>query len=320
MSSKKFKIPEHVNHERWLVSYADFITLLFAFFVVLFSSSSVERSTTKKMALAINVAFDEISIFREKSGDSFEPSEKGGGGGSAQSFKEMLLVNQHSRKKIVAPSIESSPSEDMPLGPYSANTGSGFLSSPEKGMVRLHRDLMDIVNKKKVSNFVKVNENNDNLTLTIEQKNLYIPGTSKYTKDAEKVFSEVGKLLKDIPNQVRVEGHTDKSEDKTEATSLAESTIGASRAIQKLVTENKLDPSRFIAAGYGDLYPIASNDTVEGRTQNRRVNIVILSTKAGLREAPLFHLPSKSTSPSSENNDSIDLPFIREGEKTSSYH
>jgi len=284
--SRKKHAAEHVNHERWLVSYADFITLLFAFFVVLFASSQVDRSKTKKMALAINSAFQEFSIFKEQSGDTLE-AEGGGMGGNAKKFREYLLQPDSSKSIIMPPELSSEEvQETAPTGDPKLSQNTGMVTPQEEALARVQRTLMDMIARKKINGNVEVFFDNRGLVISIRDAIIFEAGADKVLPRSEAMLNIVGPVLASMPNQIKVEGHTDDQGVSGNFKSNWElSAARSAYVINWLIQKNKIEPERFIAVGYGPYRPIASNATEEGRQKNRRVDIILLTDESASKEA-----------------------------------
>jgi chemotaxis protein MotB len=282
--SRKKKHEEHANHERWLVSYADFITLLFAFFVVLFSSSQVDRSKSNKMALAMQAAFSQFSIF-----------SKGGG--------NLSLITAEGRPNTsmstVIPGAEGAPifmppaimSDDMAmvspqLGDPSLNMGSGVPTTEEEALKRAQQDIFSFLDKKKVEGGVSdVTRTFYGVVITLGEDGMFLSGSDQLTPGSKDILTGLGEVLRHVPNQIRVNGHTDNSKGKGSfGTNWELSTARATQVVKWLIGNYNMDPSRFAAVGYGEYRPVTSNDTEEGRKKNRRVEVVILTDKSSEQE------------------------------------
>ncbi len=244
---KKPQMPE--NHERWLVSYADFITLLFAFFVVMFATSQTDKGKAQQVSDSVKKALEGekmSSILSAVLGGTVSDTGKGNaqlrGPGGAQKPadpKELKLA-------------ELSPSLLVLTEELKAEIASGRIqiSMQPRGLV-----------------------------VSFNQAALFPSGEDVISKDAydglEKVAAAIGK----IPNPVRLEGHTDSMAIRTTRfRSNWELSAARSIAILDILSDRfGLPRGRMSIAGYADTAPIASNDTEEGRAKNRRVDIVILN-------------------------------------------
>jgi chemotaxis protein MotB len=291
MGKKHKKHEEHANHERWLVSYADFITLLFAFFVVMFSSSQVDRSKTKKIALAVEAAFSEFSIFKSGGGqvnlmdDPYQVND------AAQSNSKKIGSAQG--QEIFMPSQVQAP-EDQLLKSLGGNPAldenTGVSTSEEEALARAQKDLLEMIDRKKLKGAVVVSRDDRGILISIREAGFFDSGAETLTPVSWDILIEIGKVLARLPNQVRVEGHTDNQAFKSSIypSNWELSSARASAILRWFVENFTLNPQRFSAVGYGEFRPLADNRTQEGRFRNRRVDVVILSEESAKKEAPIL--------------------------------
>jgi chemotaxis protein MotB len=248
---------EHENHERWLVSYADFITLLFAFFVVMFASSQTDKSKAKQVSDSVKEALENGGIkatVREILGGTVDDKGKGnaqmrGPGGAQKQTKE------------------DAPSKVTELLP---------------SMQYLDKKLEDEIKQGKL----EVHLESRGLVISLRQKTFFPSGTDTIPTDTYPVVQKIADLIGQLPNPVRLEGHTDAIPIHTDRfRSNWELSAARSIAMLELLSgQFGLDRSRFAIAGYAETSPVDTNDTEEGRGHNRRVDIVILDQKALVKE------------------------------------
>jgi chemotaxis protein MotB len=236
----------HENHERWLVSYADFITLLFAFFVVMFASSQVNK---KKV-------------------------------GSLAAYFESYIRDGTA---IAAETLQTRPGADEPaaVAPQHAEAATMGLLAPVKA--RLDHDLAREIREGKLAIAIQPR----GLVLSLRESALFPPGQDMLNPEALPLLSKISEALSKLPGQpVRLEGHTDNVPIQTGRfpSNWELSAARANAVLDLLVNRQGLDPGRFAVAGYADYHPVASNDTPEGRSHNRRVDIVVLSRSAAEME------------------------------------
>jgi chemotaxis protein MotB len=244
--SKK-KQAEHVNHERWLVSYADFITLLFAFFVVLFASSQTDKKKQVKLAAAMQIAFTPLG--------SFEAHSK---------TPPLTDVNG-------APVSDSTPAVLTPPLP------SRNLETPEETEKRLKKFLAEQVAAKRIApGSITMRITPDGLVISLHEAGFFPSGSAEVRASSVSILSLLAATLP--KNPLRVEGHTDNVPIHTLqfATNWELSTTRATAIARILLDHSQIDPANLSAAGYAEFHPVASNDTEDGRTQNRRVDIILL--------------------------------------------
>jgi chemotaxis protein MotB len=246
MSKKKH--PEHVNHERWLVSYADFITLLFAFFVVLFASSQSDRKKQVKLAAAMQSAFTPLGAFEAHS-------------------KTPPLTDISS-----ATITNSTPAALTPPLPSIAR-----LETPEETEKRLTRFLADQVAAGNIRpGSITMRITPDGLVISLHEAGFFPSGSAEIRATSIPVLSMLAATLPAGP--LRVEGHTDNVPIHTVqfATNWELSTARATAIARLLLEHGPIDPVNLSAAGYAEYHPVASNTTDDGRLQNRRVDIILL--------------------------------------------
>jgi len=230
----------HGNHERWLVSYADFITLLFAFFVVMYATAQVDNKKVGKLALSIQVAFDELGVFP----------------GSAVA----------SPQQGTKPMPEIPPPQILP-----ANNSS-------EEMVLLRRELEKSLQVEIRRSEVAIRNVPDGLVISLREVGFFDSGSSVIKAASKNALARIAGLLLQYPYRIRIEGHTDNVpiHNSQFASNWQLSTARAAELVQLLITEYQFPPARLSAAGYAQYHPVASNDSFGGRAQNRRVDVVIL--------------------------------------------
>lgn len=251
--ARKKKHADHENHERWLVSYADFITLLFAFFVVMFAISQVDSQKLGRFVQSMQAALELGGPFPPQG-----PDPIGSDGASVQAPPAItsLAVELTPRHEQAGRSPET---ERDSLTAVKAAL-SRYLTRPEiRGRVRTMRDRRG-------------------LTLSLTDSGLFAPGSEEILQEALPGLARLGELLREINVQALVEGHTDdgQMESPRFPTNWDLSAARAVAVIRYLVDREHVAPYRFAAVGYGPYRPLAPNDTPEGRARNRRVDLVLL--------------------------------------------
>jgi chemotaxis protein MotB len=249
MSKKKH--PEHVNHERWLVSYADFITLLFAFFVVLFASSQSDKKKQTKLAEAMQKAFTPMAAFEAH---SKTPALTDGGSISASTtpvpiqpplptIDEAAATQEHLNKALAA---QPTPTQ-LPIGSVTMHT-------TDQGLV-----------------------------ISLHDSGFFDSGSAEVRPEALPTLERIAASLP--TGHLRIEGHTDNIPIHTAqfASNWELSTARASRIARLLLEYGNTSPADLSASGYAEFHPVASNATPEGRLQNRRVDIILLQHPAPSR-------------------------------------
>jgi len=255
---------EHANHERWLVSYADFITLLFAFFVVLYSSSQVDKRKVGKLAMAIQVAFQQMGAF-PTSNTKLPLSDS-----EPMPFQDVQAVENVSRSQDLQRFVQ--PQEGTLSNAVLPGQIRGIQEAIEKALapeIRRH--------------VVEIKQQREGLVISLREMGFFESGSATMRRSSADAIDRLVSVLKDRPEMLRIEGHTDNVPIHNEhfTSNWELSTARATELLRIFITEYKLAPERLTVSGYGEYHPVDTNDTPEGRGHNRRVDIVIIS-------APLF--------------------------------
>ena len=252
----------HANHERWLVSYADFITLLFAFFVVLYASSQVDQRKVGKLALAIQVAFQELGVFPASTTqiplDSGEPMPL--------SPVQVIENAKHTTDlRLVIPS---------PNDPLAA-------ASEEANLTSLQAELQHALQHEISLHTVALHRETEGLVISLREFGFFDSGSNVLKASALPALDRIASILAVRTCRLRIEGHTDNVPIHTAqmASNWELSTARSTELVRLLILRYGFPPQRLSAAGYAEYHPLASNDTPQGRAQNRRVDIVILSER-----------------------------------------
>jgi chemotaxis protein MotB len=246
------KRQEHDNHERWLISYADFITLLFAFFVVMYAISSVNEGKYKVLGMSLGTAFGNQA---SKEGDS----------------KIRLTEEEMYLKSIV----DRRNSKLIELQRRSAERRQMLVNKLNQAM----------------SKFVKngqmnVSETARGVMLEINANALFAQGAADLSAAARTTLNDVAKVLADTEQLIEVEGHTD---DVPISTPIFPSNweLSSARAssVVRLFIDHGIQAKRLSVLGSADNHPVVANDSAEGRMRNRRVTVTVLNDETP-REVP----------------------------------
>jgi chemotaxis protein MotB len=259
------------NHDRWLVSYADFITLLFAFFVVMFATSQADRGKAQQVSESVKKALAGSELpaaVITLLGGSISDKGKGnaqmkGPGGVIRADKNPTPVPAHVAELL--PSLQI-----------------------------LSKELEEEIRKGKL----EISMQPRGLTVSFRQAALFPPGADEIADDAYSSVEKIANAIKRIPNPVRLEGHTDSMPiHNTRFRSNWELSAARSIALLELLTEHFDVPrDRISIAGYADTAPVATNETDDGRSRNRRVDIIILNATGLKGEPQRYALPAAPAS------------------------
>jgi chemotaxis protein MotB len=261
MTRRRRRRQQHSNHERWLVSYADFITLLFAFFVVLYASAQVDQRKVGKLALAIQVAFQELGVFPASTTqiplDTREPMP----------FNTVQAIQNVKRNAELG---RISPSPDSALGS----------ASDETDITALQLELQDALRHEIALHEIAMHRETEGLVITLREFGFFASGSATVKPEAMKALDRIASILAVRTYKLRIEGHTDNVPIHTaqRASNWELSTARATELVRILIIDHRFNPERLSAAGYAEFHPVASNLTAQGRAQNRRVDIVILNS------------------------------------------
>jgi chemotaxis protein MotB len=271
MPRKKQEAPE--NHERWLVSYADFITLLFAFFVVMFATSQTDKAKAQQVSDSVKKALE------------------------GESFKTMVAT-------ILGGTIDN-----KGQGNAQRNGPGGqrriVKSAPvEHGQVVELLPSLEILSKeleKEIkSGKIQISMGERGLTVSFTQAALFPSGEDVIANDTYTSIQKIAAAIQQLPNPVRMEGHTDAIPiHNSHFRSNWELSAARSIALLEMLTSFGVSRDRLSIAGYADTAPLEDNETEEGRRKNRRVDIVILN-ETGLKGEPERPLPKDPKAQNSE--------------------
>jgi len=229
---------EPENHERWLISYADFITLLFAFFVVMYAISVVNIGRYKVLSVAL--------------GDAF------GGAGSAKPINTEV--------------------PNLPIPNPSLRRHAELLRKEKTQMTKLAQDLLSTLAPLVKEGKVRVTQNSRGVSVEINASVLFDPGEARLTNESTEALRAVAGLLKNDDHKVQVEGHTDNQPIRnTLFPSNWELSAVRASSVVRLFIDAGVAPERLTAVGFSANVPVAPNDNPVGRARNRSVAVTILS-------------------------------------------
>jgi chemotaxis protein MotB len=253
--SRRRKRQDHVSHERWLVSYADFITLLFAFFVVLYASSQVDNKKVAEVSAAIQGAFQELGVFT----------------GSAPG----PVLRQESAPPAHPDEQDLPQLERLANSIHNGGLGGGY--GPDVN--RLRRDLEAALGEEIKKHEIQMRVTPEGLVVSLSEVGFFESGAANLLPGGQETLTRVAGVLNEKGFQVRVEGHTDNKPIHTSQfkSNWELSTARATEVVSLLIEKHGFNPGQISAAGYSEYHPIASNDTEEGRKANRRVDLIIVA-------------------------------------------
>lgn len=238
MARKKYD-DDSDNHDRWMVSYADFITLLFAFFVVMYALSSINEGKYRVLSNSLVHAFGRVPT-----------------------------------AKIPA---EAAPS-GMPIAlPRQRNNEA--LRREKEQLTNVARNIQDVMAPLVRQGKVRVTQSARGVNVEINASVLFAPGDASLSGESIEALRAVAEVLRSDDHAIQVEGHTDSVPIKnTQFPSNWELSSVRASSVVRLFIDSGIAEKRLTAVGHGPTQPVGPNDTAEGRLRNRRVSVMILST------------------------------------------
>jgi chemotaxis protein MotB len=276
--ARKKKPEEHENLERWLVSYADFITLLFAFFVVMYSISAVNEGKFRVLSDALVAAFRATPMTKEM-------LEVG------SPIKTIAMKTPEMIAKPPLPVAMSGPAR--PINPGDAKLEAERKAAEARAATiramatEIQTALKDLIDK----DLISVRRTSLYLEVEIKSNILFPSGSAHLSVAAIPTLETIAETLNRYPNAIHVEGFTDNVPINTVAfPSNWELSAARAASVVHLFARVGVDPDRMAAIGFGEFRPIADNATAEGRRKNRRVVLVVLADTSQKRP---FELPAE---------------------------
>ena len=267
---------EHDNVHRWLVSYADYMTLLFALFVVLYAMAMVNEEPFETITESIGRVFQ---------ADKDKPKNRGHGDDilPVNSSKTNKRLHGNGILEIAGPEIVEG--EPVLSNVSDSQVGTSLTSLEEE----LHTALYDVIE----SGYAQLQIDGDWLEIELNSALLFPSGSASPTNSAKEILTVIYEVIGQSSNFIRVRGYTDNQPISTEVfSSNWELSVFRATEILKLLEELQLNPARMAIEGYGQYYPSGNNSTSTGRAQNRKVVIAI--SKYGLEKSNLLNTPTIS--------------------------
>jgi chemotaxis protein MotB len=236
------------SHDRWLVSYADFITLLFAFFVVLYASSKSDQRKQQQVSQAIDSAFHMLGLFPDS---AKKPSD---------------LKNVSAISKDQPSSLTAVMGEDV-MSPATVKEDLG----------RVQKDMEKMLSNQIAEHTVSIQMGKDGLVISLREAGFFSSGSAIPQPGALPVLREIAERLGKTSYDLRIEGHTDNvpiHNDQFES-NWELSSGRATHLARIFLATHDIPPERLSTAGYAEFHPVASNATAAGRAENRRVDLVV---------------------------------------------
>jgi len=243
-------LQEADNHDRWMVSYADFVTLLFAFFVVMYSISSVNKGKYETFSESL----DQALFHNEKIQKEAEPIQIG--------------VIPTTIQPIELPNLATAEERELSEEILQEKQRLSEVSEQFQGALQPYVE----------SKLVGIKKHDFWVELEMNSELLFASGKAELSAKALPVLAKVAEVIRDVPNVINVEGYTDNVPISTGfyPSNWDLSSARATSVVKELV-KNNIPATRLSAVGYGEFHPIADNKDEEGRFKNRRVVLVLMS-------------------------------------------
>jgi chemotaxis protein MotB len=319
---KRHKDEEHENDERWLLTYADLITLLMVFFVVMYAISKADTAKFSAVSQSMAIAFGspkgaiipmpefgETRLKRSKRGDSNEFSRAAAGMEAHQ--LESSGLEATNQRPVDDETQDGAPAEDENRGALQGEERGAPLDDREKEMPRqddtkaaaapleleegetrlehVAHEVESLMRAHGLEDMIELEQSEDGRQLTIRLRDsvLFGRGGADITPGAYELIDRVGSALKEIGLPVTVAGHTDNIPIRNSRfrSNWELSTARSTAVLVYLIDRLGFAPERISSSGYGEYHPVASNDTREGRAQNRRVEFILTDDQARPRKA-----------------------------------
>jgi chemotaxis protein MotB len=248
--ARRVKTHEAENHERWLISYADFITLLFAFFVVMFASSHADQKKAKQMSASVKEAIEQGSM--------------------PKALMEML-----GRKRPPMTEELKQPEDKASAEVVNQDPALAALAELVPSLESLTNSLKSEIDSGKVS----INMEPRGLVVSLKEAAFFPPAGDAIQAEAFPIIGKIADSMLSLPNKVLLEGHTD-STPIHNGRFRSNWDLSAARAIAMLnvlADQFEVPRGRMSVSGYAENVPVSGNETAEGRQKNRRVDVVFLN-------------------------------------------
>lgn len=284
MKRRDYHQDKQNNHERWLVSYADFITLLFAFFVVMYSLSSVNEGKYRVLSHSLDAAFRMVK-------PESSPLTEVTGVDAPSLLYRFEAPGDMPAWAVIAKSTTVVDDQYKPLPEdIEEDSFTRQILQQAEGEIKalgdeVEKHFSDLVE----DDLISVKRNKFWLEVEIKSKLLFPSGSSQLLKAALPVLENLSKMFIDKPNRIHIEGFTDNVPIKTTAfPSNWELSAARAATVVRLFESNGVDPKRMASIGYGEHQPVTENLSAQGRARNRRVVMVVMAAIEGSKDKRIY--------------------------------
>ncbi|WP_319586942.1 flagellar motor protein MotB [uncultured Desulfobulbus sp.] len=258
------KEPEKAaNHERWLVSYADFITLLFAVFVTLYAMSQTDKQKVEQVAASYRSAFG-VTV--------------GASSGKPQFIPKSDMMPIPSMKQQLKNTEK----------PKAKGDGSSKVQATKKDFKEMLVSLEKFLIDKNAQDKVNIDITRRGLVISLREAGFFDSGSATIQPAAYELLTKIAEVLLPYGNPISFEGHTDNipMRSSTFHSNWELSTARATTLAHYFMDRHSFAPEKISVTGYGEYRPVADNSVEEGRKQNRRVDVVLVGATEGEIEEP----------------------------------
>jgi len=306
--ARRKKHEDHVNHEAWAIPYGDLVTLLLAFFVVMYAMSSVNEGKYRVLSDSL------VAAFRSQP-KSLEPVQVGQPSKARHEIQASLArtlvpleTEAVSAGKDDAESLGGEGASDLALAYLRSGelldgeleAAASLISELTEALTMQLKDLVD-------EDLIRLRRDRYWVEIEINTSVLFDSASVDLSADAQAILQRISSILGDTPTRVQVEGHTDiRPIQTTVYPSNWELSAARAARVVRLFEGNGMTPARMTAVGFGEHRPVADNETAEGLTRNRRIVIVVIAYQPGIQ-------PSDWAGPGAEPSEapaSLELPGV----------
>jgi chemotaxis protein MotB len=307
MSRRRQKHEEHLNHEAWAIPYGDLITLLLAFFVVMYAMSSINEGKYRILSDSLVAAFRGAP----KTLTPIQVGEKqvGSGADIQVTIVQQAMLEGQPRQMLEPLPIQMTDVSRMQhaLAPDDAREAEGMsrladmarahAHDPVFGLEAVARSVENAMADLVAENLIIVRRQGLWVEVEVRTDILFASGKATLSAESTEILRRLAATLRPFPNPIRVEGHTDNVPIRTrEFPSNWELSAARAATVVHLLMREGVEPARLAVVGLGEYRPAQSNDTPEGRNANRRVLLVILAADRS-PENDLFDSMSDNSTP-----------------------
>ncbi|MCK5880492.1 MAG: flagellar motor protein MotD [Sinobacterium sp.] len=265
--ARKKKHEDHINHEAWAIPFGDLMTLLLAFFVVMYAISSVNEGKYRAASASMHAAFSGLPR-------TVAPIQVGTNANTTTA-PEVNMGQQIDRESTIEMPKSAAMVDDMDDSSESANIG---IYEDENSLELMEEELREVLSDLIIDNVIQVTSSKDWIEVRIKSDLLFKSGQSELTPAALSSMQRFINVMNKFSNRMKVEGHTDNVPIKTwQFKSNWELSSARAISVVHLMQQEGINPRRLRVIAFGETKPIISNETIAGRQKNRRVNIIIMA-------------------------------------------